>query len=161
MLAAQVLPHSDRSSVQTMGVYHLTCSPGVAITKKDSDDDDSDDDVHLWPEYLARKPSTNRSKASTEPPQQQPTSLVEPQSNRNDHHHHRGKLGCVDSVDHRNDHLHRLCPDRPHSLLTALNSNREFLAHAVLLDDSSGPTEPPCSSVLQFAHCGTLVQTPA
>ena len=70
-------------------------------------------------------------------------------SNRNNHQQHRGKLGCVEPVDHRDDHLHRVCPDRSHSLLTASNSNREFLAHAVFLDDSSSPTEPPCSSVLQ------------
>ena len=59
---------------------------------------------------------------------------------------------AVDSLpaDHRNDHLHKLCPCDTHSLLTASNSNREFLAHAVFLDDSSGPTEPPCDSVLQI-----------
>ena len=40
---------------------------------------------------------------------------------------------AVDSLpaDHRNDHLHKLCPCDTHSLLTASNSNRESLAHAV------------------------------
>ena len=125
------------------------------ITKKDFDDDDSDDEIHLWPEYLARGPSISRSTPPTEPSQQGTTSLsaptfyAAPSSNRNNQQRHRGKFGCVEPVDHRDDHLHRVCPGRSHSLLIASNSNREFLAHAVFLDDSSSPTEPPCSSVLQ------------
>ena len=53
--------------------------------------------------------------------------------------------------DHRDDHLLPVKSSH-HSLLTASNSNREFLAHAVFLDNSKSADSPPCSSTVQV--CG-------
>ena len=46
--------------------------------------------------------------------------------------------------DHWDDHLLPVNPSH-HSLFTASNSNREFLAHAVFLDNSKSADSPPCS----------------